>query len=390
MAPKGHRAPALVRAHSRSSSATKLPANLQFTQKKAPPRPKQQQHQQQQPAPKQRPGFHIASPGEEEEEEEWVSSESGAVTPNPHNEDDSDLESAESNERQPDLHRVTTARLSDYYVTRPEPEPPTRAPEKTTATTTPPRRSTGPDSRMGIDTRASQAPSPSRRRQSRPMSTHSTIAKPELRPHPLIRGQSFGQPNLTPKPSPLLPVAVTRDADVAGQLSTSPSASSPTSSFPSALTRRTSISSARSVATVATPHPPPRSVREARHRTFSTLSTASSSAALSSLTHLPTVSRPPTPQMIAFFPPLNPHVHLDAIHPFCRRRTFTTTSPSSHGAPPSARHSTASPAPARLPTYRTMYILFATELVSSHHSLFHICVSTYILRIYCTARTCTN
>lgn len=127
----------------------------------------------------------------------------------------------------------------------------------------------------------------------------------ELRPHPLIRGQSFGQPNLTltPKPSPLLPIAVTRDADVSGTLSTSPTASlaSPTSPFPvgSVLGRRTSISSNRSVATVATPHKTQaHSVREARHRTFSTLSTASSSAALSSLTHLPAVSRPPTPQMI--------------------------------------------------------------------------------------------
>ncbi|KAJ7497092.1 hypothetical protein FB451DRAFT_1386410 [Mycena latifolia] len=322
MAPKGHRTnPALLRGHSRSSSATKLPVNLQFAQKKALPRPKQPQ----QPAPKQRPGFHIASPGDEEEEEDWVSSESGAVTPNPnpHNDDDSDLDSAGSNDRQPDLHRVATARLSDYYVTPPTPET-RRAAEKRsdshtridTSNLVHTRNNPWPADALADTTPPSQAPSPSRRRHSRPMSTHS-VGKPELRPHPLIRGQSFGQPNLTPKPSPLLPLAVTRDADVAGQLSTSPTASlsSPTSSFPSALTRRTSISSARSVATVATSHPPPRAVREARNRTFSTLSAASSSAALSSLTHLPTVSRPPTPQMIAFFPPVNPHVHLDAIHP---------------------------------------------------------------------------
>ncbi|KAJ7078877.1 hypothetical protein B0H15DRAFT_1000280 [Mycena belliarum] len=340
MAPKGHRTPAAVRAHSRSSSATKLqPVNLQFTQKRALPRPKQQQ---QQPAPKQRPGFHIASPGEEEEEEEedWVSSESGAVTPNPHNDDDSDLDSAESNDRQRDLHRVATARLADYYrppdpavarralETRPDPRSDVRIDTRNIYSADAPS-TPGPRTDARIDTRIdiysadtpstpvadtpppSQTPSPSRKRHSRPMSTHS-IAKPELRPHPLIRGQSFGQPCLAPKPSPLLPVAVTRDADVAGQLSTSPT-SSPASAFP--LTRRTSISSARSVATVASPLPPPRSVREARNRTFSTLSTASSSAALSSLTHLPTVSRPPTPQMIAFFPPPNPHVHLDAIHP---------------------------------------------------------------------------
>ncbi|KAJ7124944.1 hypothetical protein C8R44DRAFT_734290 [Mycena epipterygia] len=376
MPPKGHRAPALVRAHSRSSSATKLPINLQFTQKKALPRTKQPPP----PGPKPRAGFHIASPGDEEEEEEdWVSSESGAVTPNlQHNDnDDSDLDSGESNERQPaaDLQRVATARLSDYYVAAPEvqptkrtlervatataaPRPPattndtvrppatttdTARPPATTNNTTRPPPTDSRGARLQMDTRPpaigtvndrtihdiwpdspstplvetappSQAPSPSRRRHSRPMSTHS-VAKSELRPHPLIRGQSFGQPNHAPKPSPVLPVAVTRDTQVAGQLSTSPTPSSPTAPFPAALTRRTSVSSARSVATVGTPHPPPRSVREVRNRTFSTLSAASSSAALSSLTHLPTVSRPPTPQMIAYFPPLNPHVHLDAIHP---------------------------------------------------------------------------
>ncbi|KAJ6593670.1 hypothetical protein B0H19DRAFT_1056174 [Mycena capillaripes] len=338
MAPKGHRTPALARAHSRSGSATKLPINLQFTQKKVLPRPKQPPHG----GGKQRAGFHIASPGDEEEED-WVSSESGAVTPNPHNEEDSDLESTESNDnrpvavrrapeppqRAPDLPRVATARPADF---RPEPEAPRSQPERR-APTTP--RTAEPRIETRIDTGTpaangtangyreppltpstappSQTPSPSLRRQSRPMSSHS-MYKPELRPHPLIRGQSFGQPSLAPKPSPLLPIAVTTNPDVATHLTASPS-TSPTSPLPSALTRRTSISSARSVATIATTHPQPRSVREARHRTFSTLSSASSSAALSSLTHLPAVSRPPSPQMIAFFPPTNPHVRVEDIHP---------------------------------------------------------------------------
>ncbi|KAF8170238.1 hypothetical protein K438DRAFT_1854272 [Mycena galopus ATCC 62051] len=361
MAPKGHRAAPAPPRHSRSTSATKLLPNLQFTQKKVLPRPKQPpQHA------KQRAGFHIASPGDEEEEEEedWVSSESGAVTPNPHNEDDSDLESPESDLNVPaaptraELPRVATARPSDYKVDPPRPQtqqpdqrrattttqqpeqrrptpapqiapPPTSAPPARTAdkprvetsrTTDKPRietrvetRETRTETRNGNGNggnRYSESPTPITPTRRRPMSSHS-MNKPELRLHPLIRGQSFGQPS--PKPTPLLPVAVT--ADVA-QLTTSPS-TSPTSPYVPHLARRTSVSSARSVATVATthPNPPPRSVRESRHRTFSALSAAPSSAALSSLTHLPAVSRPPSPQMIAFFPPANPHVRADDIHP---------------------------------------------------------------------------
>ncbi|KAJ7287383.1 hypothetical protein C8J57DRAFT_1495834 [Mycena rebaudengoi] len=274
MPAKGHRAPALARAHSRTGSATKLPLNhLQFTQKKPlAPRPTQQT--------KQRAGFHIASPGEDEDEEDWVSSESGAATPNHNNNDDNDEEDSDLEsppDDKPDLQRVPTARMSDYYT-------PLRV------DTTPPARPPNP-----------------KRHSSRPTSSHSMFNKPELRPHPLIRGQSFGQP-LTAKPSPLLPVAVTPQTDIiGGKLSTSPTIYSSPPTSP--LARRTSISSTRSAATVAVLPPraqPPRT---------RTLSTASSSAAFSSLTHLPTHSRPPTPQMIAFFPPANPHVHVDAIHP---------------------------------------------------------------------------
>ncbi|KAK7057418.1 hypothetical protein R3P38DRAFT_2840846 [Favolaschia claudopus] len=320
MAPKNYRAAPVSARHSRSTSATKLPTNLQFTQqKKAPPPPKQARGQ------KQRPGFHIASPGEEEDEDDWVSSESGAVTPNPHDDDnqDSDLESQESIDnlpptrrstleaapKPPNLPRVPTARPSDYRNVAAEVGSQRAAPAPTRIDTamaegartayrespTPMTPTTAPPS---------EAASPTRRR--RPMSSHS-MNKIELRPHPLIRGQSFGLPSVAPKPSPLMPVAITADV---GQLPPSPSSSA-------APARRTSISSARSVATIATTHPaPPRSMREsARNRTFSTLSTANSSAALSSLTHLPAVSRPPSPQMIAFFPPNNPHVRVDDIHP---------------------------------------------------------------------------
>ncbi|KAJ6603132.1 hypothetical protein B0H10DRAFT_2079507 [Mycena sp. CBHHK59/15] len=348
MPTKGHRNAALVRTHSRSSSATKLPINLQFTQKKLvvvphpphrslpalttflQPRPKQQQHP---PPTKQRPGFHIASPGEEEEDD-WVSSESAAATPNHHNDSDSDLDSPASNDvpktpEQPTLPRVATARLSDYTT-------PMSTDEHRTAmatTTTTPRADHAPpmpteraaERPPPTRTEPPPAPHPLHRRHAsarglphqttRPTSTHSVAAKPELRPHPLIRGQSVGLP--TPKPSPLLPLAVTLEADAAGQISASPSSQyafplSPASPHRAGFGRRTSVSSARSVATVP---PPQASFTLPRHRTLSTLSVAPSSAALSSLTHLPAVSRPPTPQMIAFFPPANPHVHVDAIHP---------------------------------------------------------------------------
>ncbi|KAJ7072540.1 hypothetical protein C8F01DRAFT_251424 [Mycena amicta] len=257
--PKGHRTAAALRTHSRTSSANRLPVTVQFTQKKVlPPRQKPQ-----------RPGFHIATDDENEEEEDggWTS-ESGAVTPNPHDDGDSDGPP----EVPPELPRIATARPTDY------------------STPTPPR--------LPVDEPPS---SPTTRRHSRPMSTHS-VNRPELRPHPLIRGQSFGQPCLPQKPSPLLPVAVTFDTDV--HISASPSLShsdSPTSPHP--FGRRTSISS---VATVGTPQA---ASAKPRHRTFSTLS---SSSAMTSLTHLPSVSRPAP--YITLFPPADP-VQDDRIHP---------------------------------------------------------------------------
>jgi hypothetical protein len=77
-----------------------------------------------------------------------------------------------------------------------------------------------------------------------------------------------------------------------------------------------SISSARSVSTVPVFHSKDtyRGMHE-RTRTLSAIPTSSSSAALSSLTHLPTVTRPPSPQPVVFFPPHNPHANIDGIHP---------------------------------------------------------------------------
>ncbi|KAF7298139.1 hypothetical protein HMN09_01035300 [Mycena chlorophos] len=262
MPPKSHR-----RIHSRTNSAGRLPITALTQKKSAPPR--------QPPAPTQRPprpGFHIATHAdddedESDEEEEWTS-ESGAVTPNPVEDDDE----ADS-DVPPELPRIATARAADYFG------------------------GTGrvtPDSPQSI------------RRHSRPMSAHS-MNRLELmhKPHPLIRGASFGQPCVTPKPSPLLPVAVTLDATTDVHLTASPTRAYPESPPPSPHPRRTSISSVHSVATVATQQQQAKS----RHRTFSTMS---SSSAVSSLQHLPPVVRPAP--YITLFPPSDPQQD-NGIHP---------------------------------------------------------------------------
>ncbi|KAF7315266.1 hypothetical protein MIND_00041000 [Mycena indigotica] len=271
--PKGHRT--AVRTHSRTNSANRLPVTAQFTQKKIPP-PRQRP---------QRPGFHIATHAdddddEEGEDEEWTS-ESGAVTPNLNDDQDSDGPP----EVPPELSRIPTARPADYFI-----------PSEITTS-----RILDTDRLVQEPLTAPSSPTASRRH-SRPLSTHS-LHRPELRPHPLIRGQSFGQPCPAPKPSPLLPVAVTFDTDV--HLSASPSVSfsdSPIS--PQSSGRRTSISSARSVATVATHQPP--TTTKSRHRTFS------SSSAVTSLTHLPAIHRPAP--YITTFPASDP-LQDDRIHP---------------------------------------------------------------------------
>lgn len=159
----------------------------------------------------------------------------------------------------------------------------------------------------------------------RPPSTHSIRADVSLRPHPLIRGHSYGQGVALGgpvKPTPLAPLTFTSGSPVA-QMSTSPPglSTSPTSvrtayGPQSSPTRRTSVSSAQSAATLpVTPPQMPNKVPD-RSRTLSTMSN-SSFAALSSLAHLPAASsRPPTPQQYTSqFPHADPHHHLESMHP---------------------------------------------------------------------------
>ncbi|KAF9467296.1 hypothetical protein BDZ94DRAFT_1249017 [Collybia nuda] len=235
----------------------------------------------------------------------------------------------------PVLPRVDTARPSDYGPAAAETLHSQPASERI-GTRAPPARdlpihspsetpSPGPNSR----------PTHKRHASTRPPSTHSVTGRsdPPLRPHPLIRGHSYG--HVYPqKPAPLAPLTVIPDSVSTSppsvfdgpmtHLSTSPSSSLKTTTASPASPdqvgpshRRTSVSSARSVATL-----PVSNLREStnwglgdRKRTLSSISHSSSSAALSSLVHLPSVTRPPSPQAISFFPLVNPHANIEGIHP---------------------------------------------------------------------------
>ncbi|PPQ98453.1 hypothetical protein CVT24_004132 [Panaeolus cyanescens] len=229
-----------------------------------------------------------------------------------------------------------------------------------------------PSPETATTTSSRQSPRP--KRTSRPPSTHSIISNRDsiLRPHPLIRGQSYGNinPVQPPKQAPLAPLTVIPNAATPlssspgasgsnlAQLSSSPGSMRASPSSPASIdippphfitnnARRTSFSSLRSVNTIPV-HPT--IIREAgtngspaysaisnltnggkpydRARTISTLSNLSSSsvsAAFSSLVHLPHSSasstliggatRPPSPQTVAYFPPTNPHANIEGIHP---------------------------------------------------------------------------
>ena len=159
----------------------------------------------------------------------------------------------------------------------------------------------------------------------RPPSAHSMAGRHDsapVRPHPLIRGHSHGYLNLVPKPTPLAPLTIIADQPTSapnGQLSGSPASVKSTGASPEAhtafpLQRRTSVSSARSVATL----PAHSSVVQPSHKPYDrarTFSMTTTSSALKSLVHLPSVTRPPSPQLISFFPPVNPHINIEAIHP---------------------------------------------------------------------------
>ncbi|KDQ57692.1 hypothetical protein JAAARDRAFT_193982 [Jaapia argillacea MUCL 33604] len=328
--------------------------------------------------PKAKVGFTIASPSTDEDEDEWVSSESAG--PSRQDSDNEEEEEEDDDEPQevttpvmaeptqqlptpppviprdmigaatprgePSLSRVPTVRPTAPELH--EPAAPHRAPSA------PPSHAEAPQlsqQRQQSSSRPETPTSPPRTvRQSskrsdasRPPSMYSIASKgdPSLRPHPLIRGHSFGQgAPYPPKPAPLAPLTVTSDAAPAklsssaspprittGQVSTSPTSSKSSLSPLEPSNRRTSISSARSVATLPANGPQSQLGSRSGHdrtRTLSTMSTSSSSsmAALSSLAHLPGISRPPTPQLVTHFPPVPSN--LESIHPLLPPPYLTT------------------------------------------------------------------
>jgi len=342
----------------RVNSGIRAPPKEYMQQTASQKRP--QVSQKKHPVAKQKTCFTISSTGEDEDE--WVSSEagSGAATPD----ESSDDEGSRERSRTPvevakptitttdkdeaflpatpraefSISRVSTARPTAPPAAPPERQehpstkcvPPNSSNLRSATQPSHQRHYTDPDvmnsrSETTSPTHHSHRHDGSKRNSfTRPPSMYSVRSDTPLRPHPLIRGNSYGQGvalGTNTKPAPLAPLTVTSSSSAA-QISSSPPnmSTSPTSiqtafgpqSSPNP-NRRTSISSGRSVATL--PVTPPNRPSQDRHRTISASSTASF-AALTSLAHYPTAaSRPPTPQYTAYFPPANTHGNLDAMHP---------------------------------------------------------------------------
>ncbi|OBZ67095.1 hypothetical protein A0H81_12965 [Grifola frondosa] len=425
MPPRGHRSSSgQLRAHSRTSSggSSKLALNLQFTQKDVPPprildktkksphihhevaaRATNAQHQRtssgirvqsreniqpaalrraptpaapaKPPGPKQKVGFSIASPSEGDDDE-WVSSESGAATP----EDESDVETTPIEPPvQPSIPRPVITHVNGFAnhdIETPRAEL-VSLPRVDTARPSQPPLSPAPAARDSAQLQQSQVlhgpqpRQPERNDQRLPQAeprvliqqptptitkarseTHSPPRKsPDIRPkrqmHRCVRTRSSGGKLtascgvFTAKPVALAPLTTVLSESAQAQMSTlsspssqrggspssiktasaSPNQSSPSSSSPAhRQLRRTSTSSARSTATLpALPSASQAQLSKSNHdrqRTLSTISSASSVAALSHFALLSTPSPPRTPiQITVHFPPAEQTAHLEAIHP---------------------------------------------------------------------------
>lgn len=307
---------------------------------------------------KQKTGFTISSPAEDEDE--WISSEagSGAATPDDSSDDDEDSRdrsrtpvdesettpgaqrdgvfTAATPRAQTSMPRVASARLIaplEQVARQPVKRVPNPAIVQPTEQSSHRRQHTEPnvmESRSGTTSpthHSHRHDSSKRNSTTRPPSVHSIRTEVPLRPHPLIRGQSYGQSSIvgpTSKPTPLAPLTVISGSSTAQLSSSPPNISTSPASIRTAYgpqsspNRRTSISSQRSVATLPVSPQQPSKANHDRHRTLSTMSSSSTSsfAALTSLAHLPAAaSRPSTPQYTSYFPVQNPHVNLDVIHP---------------------------------------------------------------------------
>ncbi|KAK7472940.1 hypothetical protein VKT23_001045 [Stygiomarasmius scandens] len=417
---KPHRSNQL-RPPSRNSSATKLAPNLQFTQKDAPQRKNpqvQRVHQQQRinrvnsrdhiphrqppvppPKGKSKSGFTIAADEDEDDDDDEWTSESGAATPSRSvstSDDESPPESVaaavsaiprsitppasstpvQKQQIQKTLPRVDTARPSDYYPSSKRARPPSMHSVQST----------------------------------HGGHTHNV----PLRPHPLIRGQSFGAPlaplTTTATTTPNIPPAQLSSSPGSGSvrrfptsagtgsptttISVSPPSPEPRSAAAAAAPhRRTSVSSARSVATLPSmlssrehsatsngwsktlgfrdrdylnkedmvaPYANGHSNTSRRNRTLSTLSSSSSSAAISSLVHAGAATRPPSPtlgpELVCYFPP--------ASSP-----SFPSGGPYSHSQYPNQHHSSSklsAPSNSNMISQAQVHPLLPPPYLSSH------------------------
>lgn len=322
---------------------------------------------------KQKVGFTIASPSEGDDDE-WVSSESGAATPL---QNDSDAEQVTTPIEPPKPSiQLSTSRVNGFAIDE-QPTPRARTPSLPRVDTarppspqrrdyaspalqtshlaislvhdTPPQQihhSPPPQVAPPVPKARSETHSPPRRSpdhvhwqsRTRPPSTHSVAGRADsLRPHPLIRGHSYGQGILGPaKPAPLAPLTTVLAENAPAQMSTStsptavsPALSSKTSSTSPALShisptmseasrqlRRTSTSSVRSTATMPViPSASQVQLTKAHHDRQRTLSTSSTFAALSGFGYRSTPSPPRTPmQQITVTFPLPDHSQ-EPVHP---------------------------------------------------------------------------
>lgn len=365
---------------SRISSANRLPSREQVAPaqlRRAPPpsattRTRDGKH---------RAGFTISSPSEGDDDD-WVSSESGNATPNA-GQSDSETEETRTPvepsrpqhtpsattvngfhkedvptpkaETPPPLPRAASSEIAerivqplkkDYALDHRQAQPSVSQPQLAVhveqvqfADSLPP-----PITKARSETHSpprSASPPPKRQSMTRPPSTHSVTSRTDgasLRPHPLIRGHSYGHgaPFAT-KPAPLAPLTMVSSDAAQAQLSSasspsslragsptsirtaSPNHSSPSSSEARRQLRRTSTSSSRSTATMPAQSASQVQLSRSNHdrqRTLSTISSSSSFAALSSLA-MRSAPSPPRESIhfTSHFPPPEQQQNLEAVHP---------------------------------------------------------------------------
>ena len=315
-------------------------------------------------------GLTIAqSRDDEEDDNEWISSESGAATPqNVELEDTSsatdknmmsphaDLTNGVADRLTNGVEELTTPRaevqleLTCVDTARPDSSPTSRVqtqgqaqppvvriqPQTTPSfPELPSPTPTEPSEQMPVRHTRSEAPSPSDLRHKptpkrHPLIRHSSNyagSKVEMPPHPLIRGKSLQGSAL--KPAALVPLYVNNESAQA-QLLAFPSSRSASTTYQSfyqspsetstisgdrLLSRKGSISSLHSIATLPAPSRLNSSrTKGDRTQTLSSISTSSSSAALTALNMLPATSRPGTPPMIVRFPYSSKRDAHDAYH----------------------------------------------------------------------------